>query len=90
MGVYGNYYLKRAVVAMIGLGANQPEDAIYPLYMADCRRKTTCRGSNKYVLHFSKDELPPVKAFWSVTMYDAEGSRSPTRLTASPSVTVTN
>ena len=31
MGVYGDYYLKRAIIAMIGLGANQPEDAVYPL-----------------------------------------------------------
>jgi hypothetical protein len=33
MGVYGDYYLKRAIIAMVGLGANQPNDAIYPLDM---------------------------------------------------------
>jgi hypothetical protein len=72
MGVYGNYYLKRAIVAMAGLGANQPEDAVYPLSMADADGKPVT-GENRYVLHFSKAELPPVDAFWSVTMYDAEG-----------------
>ena len=35
MGVYGNYYLKRAIVAQVGLGANVPEDAIYPLNLGD-------------------------------------------------------
>ena len=30
-------------------------------------------GTNDYVIHFSKAELPPVNAFWSITMYDAEG-----------------
>ena len=35
MGVYGNYYLKRAMVAQLGLGANLPEDAIYPLNLSD-------------------------------------------------------
>ena len=35
MGVYGNYYLKRAIVTQLGLGANLPEDAIYPLNLAD-------------------------------------------------------
>jgi hypothetical protein len=72
MGVYGNYYLKRAIVAMVGLGANQPEDAIYPLLLADANGQPLT-GENKYVVHFDKDQLPPANAFWSITMYDAEG-----------------
>lgn len=72
MGVYGDYYLKRAIVAMVGLGANQPEDAVYPLNIADADGKPLT-GESRYVLHFEKSELPPVDAFWSVTMYDAEG-----------------
>jgi hypothetical protein len=72
MGVYGNYYLKRAIVAMVGLGANQPEDAIYPLNMADSDGKPL-NGANDYVLHFDRSELPPVDAFWSVTLYDSQG-----------------
>jgi hypothetical protein len=72
MGVYGNSYLTRACIAMIGLGANQPEDAIYPLNVADADG-APLSGENRYVLHFAKDELPPADGFWSVTMYDAEG-----------------
>ena len=72
MGVYGNYYLKRAIVALVGLGANQVEDAIYPLNVGDADGKPMV-GGNKYVIHFSREELPPVGAFWSITMYDAEG-----------------
>ncbi|MBR0937630.1 DUF1254 domain-containing protein [Bradyrhizobium jicamae] len=72
MGVYGNYYLKRAIIALVGLGANQPEDAIYPILLSDADGKPLT-GEGKYVLHFSKEELPPVAAFWSVTMYDAAG-----------------
>ena len=60
MGVYGNWYLKRAIVAQVGLGANVPEDA--PL-----------DGSNKYMLHFDKGAMPPASAFWSVTVYDNDG-----------------
>jgi hypothetical protein len=72
MGVYGNYYLKRALVSQVGLGANLPEDAIYPLNLADDTGKPL-DGANAYVLHFEKDAMPPVNAFWSVTLYDHEG-----------------
>jgi len=72
MGVYGNYYLKRAIVAMMGLGCNQAEDAIYPINLADADGKPLV-GENNYVLHFNKEELPPIEAFWSVTMYDEAG-----------------
>lgn len=72
MGVYGNYYLKRAIIAMAGLGANQVEDAVYPINISDAAG-APLTGQNKYVLHFNKDELPPAEAFWSVTMYDAQG-----------------
>ena len=72
MGVYGNWYLKRAIVAQLGLGANLPEDAVYPLNLADDTGKPL-DGTNKYTLHFEKGETPPANAFWSVTLYDAEG-----------------
>ncbi|MBC7997078.1 MAG: DUF1254 domain-containing protein [Leptolyngbya sp.] len=72
MGVYGNYYLKRAVVTLVGLGANQPEDAVYPMNLTDADGQKM-DGNNNYVLHFEKSELPPVNAFWSLTMYDKDG-----------------
>ena len=72
MGVYGNYYLKRAIVAQVGLGANLPEDAIYPLNLADESGKPL-DGTNKYTLHFEKGYMPPANAFWSVTLYDSDG-----------------
>jgi hypothetical protein len=72
MGVYGNYYLKRAIVTQLGLGANLPEDAIYPLNLADDTGKSL-DGANNYVLHFDKGQTPPVDAFWSVTLYDPKG-----------------
>ena len=72
MGVYGNYYLKRAIVTQLGLGANLPEDAIYPLNLADGAGKPL-DGANKYTIHFAKGETPPVNSFWSITLYDKEG-----------------
>jgi hypothetical protein len=72
MGVYGNYYLKRALVAQLGLGANLPEDAIYPLNLADSEGKPL-DGSSAYTLHFDQGQIPPVQAFWSITLYDNDG-----------------
>jgi hypothetical protein len=72
MGVYGNYYLKRAIVAQVGLGANLPEDAIYPLNLGDETGKPL-DGANKYTIHFDKGATPPVNAFWSLTLYDSDG-----------------
>jgi hypothetical protein len=72
MGVYGDYYLKRAIVAQVGLGANQPEDAIYPLNLADSEG-IPLGGANRYSIHFDKGMTPPAEAFWSITLYDPEG-----------------
>jgi hypothetical protein len=72
MGVYGNYYLKRAIIAQLGLGANLPEDAIYPLNLGDESGKPL-DGANKYAIHFDKATIPPVNAFWSITLYDQQG-----------------
>ena len=72
MGVYGNYYLKRAIVSQQGLGANLVEDAIYPLNLGDDAGKPL-DGANKYTIHFDKGTAPPVNAFWSITLYDSDG-----------------
>jgi hypothetical protein len=79
MGVYGNYYLKRAIVAQVGLGANLPEDAIYPINLADESGKPL-DGADKYMLHFEQSGLPPANAFWSVTLYDDQGFQVPNSL----------
>ncbi len=68
LGNYGTDYNTRAVVAMIGLGANLPADAIYPNTRVDAKGQPL-DGSQRYRLHFRAEELPPVNAFWSVTAY---------------------
>ena len=71
-GLYGTDYMQRALITAVGLGANRPEDAIYPISLKSgsgvFARKYN--GANKYVMHFPKGQLPPVKGFWSLTMYD--------------------
>jgi len=69
MGTWGAQYLRRAAVAFFGLGANVPEDAIYPSSMAD-PEGNPYDGNAHYVMHFDADRLPPVHAFWSLTAYN--------------------
>ncbi|MFF1571357.1 DUF1254 domain-containing protein [Leifsonia sp. NPDC058292] len=78
-GTYGTSYRLRALVAMAGLGANLPEDAIYPNAFVDADGEAF-DGSHNYVLHFEADGMPGAHAFWSLTMYDADGFQVPNPL----------
>jgi hypothetical protein len=70
-GEYGTAYLQRALVTAIGLGANRPQDAIYPTSTGpDLVQKYD--GNKKYVMRFEKGQTPPVDGFWSLTMYDKD------------------
>ena len=71
LGKFGTEYAIRGIVALVGLGANLPEDAVYPTTYVDAEGKAL-NGANRYTLHFDKGLSPPVNAFWSVTMYDAQ------------------
>ncbi|MFO1036256.1 MAG: DUF1254 domain-containing protein [Geminicoccaceae bacterium] len=68
-GLYGTDYLMRALVTAIGLGANRPQDAVYPTSLKDAHG-TAYDGADRYFMHFPKGHLPPVEGFWSLTMYD--------------------
>ncbi|MEN0105490.1 MAG: DUF1254 domain-containing protein [Pseudomonas sp.] len=70
LGEYATRYEQRALVAKIGLGANLAADAIYPNLWKD-QDGQALDGNHRYVLHFAKDQLPPVRAFWSLTLYNA-------------------
>lgn len=70
-GVYGTNYIQRALITAIGLGANRPQDAVYPTSEGPSVL-STYSGDKKYVMHFKKGELPPVNGFWSLTMYDKD------------------
>jgi hypothetical protein len=70
-GTYGTDYLQRALITAIGLGANRPQDAVYPTSEVDAAGKPY-DGTNNYVMHFDKGRMPPVNGFWSLTMYNGE------------------
>ena len=59
----------RALITAIGLGANRPQDAIYPTSLKDAK-DAEYDGSHRYVMRFKNGVTPPVQGFWSLTMYD--------------------
>jgi hypothetical protein len=69
LGRYGRSYLFRASVALDGLGANTRREADYPRATRDSDGRRL-DGRHRYVIRFAPGELPPVRAFWSLTMYD--------------------
>jgi len=71
MGIYGTDYLQRALITFFGLGANRPQDAVYPTSEVDGDGKPYS-GANKYVMHFAKGQAPPADGFWSLTMYNGD------------------
>jgi hypothetical protein len=71
LGQYGTDYMKRAVVAAFGWPANLQDDAVYPYTTVDATG-ATLTGANAYTLTFPKGQLPPVNAFWSITMYEID------------------
>ena len=72
IGQYGTDYQARAYIAHVGFGANEPVDAIYPNTTKDSKNKPL-HSASQYVLHMAKEDLPPVHAFWSITLYDELG-----------------
>lgn len=70
-GQYGTDYLQRAFIANTNLGANKPNDVIDPVTLVD-NGGQSLNGANRYLMHFPKELLPPVNAFWSLTIYDRQ------------------
>lgn len=70
-GKYGTNYIQRALITAIGLGANLPQDAVYPTSEGPSVLGSYT-GEKKYVMHFEKGQLPPAQGFWSLTMYDKD------------------
>jgi hypothetical protein len=62
-------YLYRMTAAVLGIYGNSKQEAMYPAYYVDAT-KQKLDGSNRYSLRFAPGELPPVNAFWSLTMYE--------------------
>jgi len=69
---YGGNYLLRAAVALAGIYANDSAEALYPISFVDNKGATLDASKHKYTITFPEGQLPPVKAFWSVTMYDGK------------------
>ncbi|MGH1350465.1 MAG: DUF1254 domain-containing protein [Methyloligellaceae bacterium] len=72
LGEYGTRYTLRAIVADTGFGAIKREDAVYQTARKDTDGNILS-GTNQYKIQFPKGKIPPVKGFWSLTIYDKEG-----------------
>jgi hypothetical protein len=66
-----HYPLYSAVGAKIGLYGNSKDEAYYPVYFRDAQDEPLDASLHRYTLTFPQDGLPPARAFWSLTMYDA-------------------
>jgi hypothetical protein len=64
-----NNYLYRMAGAVYGIYGNSQQEAMYPSYAVDSDGQKL-DGANRYIIRFAQDQLPPVNAFWSMTMYD--------------------
>ena len=69
-----NNYLYRMAAAVLGIYGNSKEEALYPMYRTDADGKPLDAAQNRYTLHFQPGQLPPVNAFWSLTMYELPSS----------------
>ena len=69
---YKGDWTLRAAAAMAGIFGNDPVEALYPLLVTDSEGNKPDCSKNRYTLTFPKGQLPPVNAFWSVTMYDGK------------------
>ncbi|MFN9719801.1 MAG: DUF1254 domain-containing protein [Planctomycetota bacterium] len=69
---YKSDWLLRAAVAMAGIYGNSAVEAMYPMLATDSEGNVPDSSKHRYTLTFARDEFPPAKAFWSVTMYDAK------------------
>ncbi len=72
IGDFGTDYVFRAQIAAVGIGANTPVESTYPIALADSAGRLF-DGRHRYRMVFPKGQLPPTRAFWSLTMYDLEG-----------------
>jgi hypothetical protein len=70
VGAYGTRYLGRSIVATDLLAANTPQQTIYPIADTDHTGRLL-DGGQRYTIRFPRGDLPPVRAFWSLTMYNA-------------------
>jgi hypothetical protein len=70
VGNFGTDYLLRGTANLLGPGWNRPQDAIYPLSQKDADGDEYDGAKHRYVMRFEKGAMPPVTAFWSLTMYD--------------------